>query len=169
MQGQGIGTRASGSPAIQQAHWPKMKRSIDLVDFSPASPSPRVQSSMELATTLHRQPDEVKEAYHALNDCVLCHGLDIDEAYSRREGRRYGRLTTLQQEYSIQDSAMRGCLHCDLIERGVRLCGGAVDLTRPSHMIFEAGLPLRFEPTDVEFYVHAGKMRPNRRTPNDRH
>ncbi len=90
-------------------------------------------------------------------DCSICYGLDIENAFFRREGlRKVRRTVKLCRVDDILNSAHDGCLGCDLIRRGILV--SAASNTDPVHIIFEAGLHLRVEGEhiDVEFYVSPG-------------
>jgi hypothetical protein len=89
-----------------------------------------------------------------MSDCPVCHGLDIEETFFRREGGRYVRMVFLQKQHEIQQAAHGGCSMCGVLVKGIQAFGSH----GPSHIIFHTGMPLRLDGQgiDIEFYVRSG-------------
>jgi hypothetical protein len=90
-------------------------------------------------------------------DCTICYGLDVENAFFRRERlRKVRRTVKLCGKGDILNSALDGCPGCVLISKGIQV--SAVSNMALVHIIFEVGFPLRVEGDniDVEFYVNPG-------------
>ena len=91
------------------------------------------------------------------SDCAVCHNLDIEGAFFKREGGRYTRKVILRNGDEIQSSAKQGCVTCNILVEAVDAFSGKL-LDARVHIIYDVGRPLRFESEnlDLEFYVRSG-------------